>query len=291
MNSIFTNYHAHSSVNYFTDEVEEVVGAVTQSLFDAEELDSSEAENYRVLARKIESFLRMNPPRGWDVDGPLNPLMTKKLMHEVLTDTFAHLKETGQCITMSTYFKMTEQGHKFRKTDGNLSRVWGSNYVNEQFENSSEYKAALHYLVIPDTQDSIDVCIKIDPYNQCYPRVHQINDEGVMVISTFIEGCGIAPKCVSDSISKIGYTDFSGFGNIIQEDGTGIKYVVDTETKSFDCAKNYFPNYDQLKSEIRSVAPQRNNREYMRKLQCYLIDRWAALSKSPLEDQIFTIKI
>lgn len=303
MDNVFTNYHAHNRVNYFVQEMEEVVETVCHAPFNAEELDPSEKlssseedGNYRVLAQKIESFLRINPPRGWDVDGPLNPLMTKEMMQEVLTDTFTHMRNTGQCITMSEYAKKVEEGEKFYKTDGQLSRIWGSNYINEMLSDSSEYKAARHYLVIPDGQQSMDVRVTISTFNFCYPRVDSVRDKGVMVVSEFIEGRGIAPECVRDSISSIGYVDFSGCENILQEQGTNIKYVVDTETKSF-VGRNYFPNLHQLKREIKDIdhhsdtSKKRKPNEHIQKLHSYLINRWEALSKSPLEDQTFAIKI
>lgn len=284
---MFTNYYVCNKLNYFENEnIEDVIETVSNSIFNAEEeFSSDEKKDYKILARQIESFIRANPPRGWDVDGPLNLLMPKKMMQQVLTDTFAHMKETGQCITMSQYDKMQEEGKKFHKTDGNLTRIWGSNHINEMLSGSSEFKAARHYLVVPDNQQSIDVHVVMDyGINRGCPRVNYINEKGVMVVSEFIEGKGIAPSCVGSQIENTGYTDFSGIANIIEEDGTGIKYVVDTETKSFDHRViKYFPNLSQLKMEIKEKRDG-----HISKLYGYLGDRWEALSKTSLSTHSFS---
>lgn len=288
---MFTNYPAYNKVNYFgNSSIEDVVETVFNSIPEVEEeLDMDETPDYKVLARQIESFIRANPPRGWDVDGPLNLLMPKEMMQQVLTDMIVHMKETGQCVTRSQYDKMQKEGKKFYQTNGDLTRIWGSNHINEMVSGSSEFKGVKHYLVIPDDQQTVDVQVRMTyDINRGCPQVFYINANGAMVVSEFIEGKGIAPSCFMSEIVKTGYSDFSGIANIIEEDRTGIKYVVDTESKSFGYRViQYFPNLSQLKTEMKA---KRN--EHIAQLYSYLVDRWEVLSKTSLSNkpiQCFTI--
>lgn len=300
MTQPFTNYHYTGE--YFTQPAEDIVELTLNAPVYGEEDDSSEEglspseeETYKETVQNIESYIRKNPPRGWDLQGPLNPLMPKSVMQQVLSDTVAHMKKRGQCITQSEYKKMQEEGKKFHKTDGQLSRIWGSNFINEQLTDHPNYKAAKHYLVIPDTLESIDFRVTIDPFNNCFPRVNTVGNQAIQVVSEYIEGSCFGHKSPGTPIANTGFKDFAP-ANVLEQKETGIKYAVDTEVKSFDQIGSRYPNHKNLRRELSKFRGsefkgKQNQHKHLTEIDFYLVTRWEALSKCPLEDQTITVKI
>lgn len=188
----------------------------------------------------IEEQLRNDKaPPSWDVAGGLDWGMSLEEMQASITEKFVQMAAGGRVLTeksfkdqaRKTFYPLTGPGLT------NLTRIWGADFLKQNFTDVSTLKAVENYLVINDSVTEIEIRLVrghslVSEFPMNYPVISTIENAGVF--SKIISG---EPKASSyrssPTLARLQYADFADPGNI-REDIDGIGWVIDTEIKSFN---------------------------------------------------------
>jgi len=169
----------------------------------------------------------------WEPDGSLHYGMTLEKMKEVVGNKLKEMANSGQLILKSSLHSRHDPAtlHYVTGSD-NLTRIWGANFLKDRLKNKEDIDAAMHFLVVDDESKSLS--IEVGHNNNLTPTLKIVKN--AFIVSQKILGtpCAVTKRYyLAKELDEVRYRDFKDPGNVI-EDSEGKKWIVDTETKSFD---------------------------------------------------------
>ena len=169
-------------------------------------------------------------PRGLPWFGGLDYSMTLEGMKQHVKKIFSAMKESGLIISKDQFKPIKDKYFYHPFTD--LTRIWGRMYLKNKINESPNLSATYDVpkcIIVVDNPHEISVNITFGSS----PAIALLNNGEIYFEN--IKGKGIAHEEMKRGGIGIGeYVDYKDAGNIIQQEGTGKKYIVDTEAKSFE---------------------------------------------------------
>lgn len=216
-------------------------------------------EKTKTTYLKIENYIRKNSHKipTWKAAGSLHYGMSISEIESMVREKLQELVVSNQLIMEnspgnehSTFFCENKRG----KND--LTRIWGANFLNANLDSNSTLQAAIHYLVIDEGAEEIEVEVH---YKGEFPIISSVKN--AHVLSKRIIGEKKARDYrFCNELQKVRYCDFQDPGNIIR-DSNNIGWIVDTEIKSFFPPKysnGYFHILRYLKKRFKVLSSSEN---------------------------------
>ena len=187
---------------------------------------------YKELENKLRLIKQIPSASMW---GGINYSMSLDEMKQTVKEIFDAMKKNGQIISKNDFEKI-KNNYYVRKPHNDATRIWGNQYLKKQIDKSTFLKKMYdvpNYIIVMDNEHPIKVTLFFG--NNKFPEVTEL--ENATIYFEKIIGEPVATKSLDTREigiqSGIGYDDFSDPGNILLDEKTGKKYVVDTEFKSF----------------------------------------------------------
>lgn len=203
----------------------------------AEEVYSDLVTEYK----RDEDVLNSGKKFGMAWFGPLDYSMTLEKMKQNTKEVFSEMKKNGLIISKAEFGRIKDKYFDHPFTD--LTRIWGGMYLRHRIDAaglSQEYGVP-NYIIVVDDPHKISVNIVFGPAG---PSIASLSNGEIYFEN--IKGKGIAhEEKKRGGIGIREYVDYADPGNIIQQEGTGKKYIVDTEAKSFEVR----PSANRVESE------------------------------------------
>lgn len=201
--------------------------------------DKKERYDYLLKRNKIceESFanykkyIKESPLESmW---GGINYSMTLDEMKKAVKAKFQEMKKQGLIISEQDFAKIKNQ--YYDKPSNNLSRIWGADYLRQKIHANnkmlSDYDVP-EYIIVVDNPSKIGLVLSFAL--ERWPTVAKLTN-GYIYFKN-IEGEEVGNNAWA--LKEIYYDDVGSDpkkkANVIQDEKTGKKYIVDTEFKSFE---------------------------------------------------------
>jgi len=195
-------------------------------------------KEYKHLENNLKYIRKIPLASMW---GGINYDMSLNEMKRTVIETFGAMEKNGLIISKKDFEKI-KNNYYIQKPHNDSTRIWGNQYLKNQINKSEFLKENYDvpsYIIVRDNEQPIKVTISF--FNHKYPSVTEL-ENGTIYFEKII-GIPVADKGLDTREigipSGIGYDDFSDPGNIILDKKTGKKYVVDTESKSFNIPLSY----------------------------------------------------
>jgi len=177
--------------------------------------------------------------------GGINYIMTLEEMKQTLKEKFVTMKKNGLIFSKDEFEKIKDK--YFNRPINDLTRIWGADYLKNKISESEQLQAEYgvpNYIIVAQDPNSIKINLSFS--NELFPIANSL--ENGLIYFEKIAGIPIASwhsSSVNDIGIKsgIGYDDFSDPGNILLENKSDKKYVVDLEFKSFKLPVNGYTQW------------------------------------------------
>ncbi len=244
--------------------------------FDEKE-EKEEKEDIDTLEKTIQGG---SLPQDWDVYSPAGGF---KLTEDINTidgfvqKKFKDLKESGLIMSRSE-FEKREDPTKFRKPGiqhkdspskvGDLTRLWGAEYLREKLKSRKNYDVPRTIIVIEDGITTLPITVKKDKLSVVVKQFD--TDKGEILVEDIKDSAATCSIEQHGWMSEIGYVDFADAGNIREKNGT--YYVVDTEWKSLDGVTTLdIPSFEHINPDINMYRLRRYANE---RFDAVYTDEW-----------------
>lgn len=245
------------SVNYedyfqpFLGEEEISSENLVEQVLQQEKLECPEKETdwetKKLHYLEIEKSIRENRDEiasssSWQVAGPLNYGMSLLQMKEAITNKFKEMAVLGNLMTES-HLNKNYDVQTFFKPKVNLTRIWGAEFLRSNLRGLKTLNAVEHFLIVEDSATEIEVEVSFNTH----PSLLSVKK--AYVLSKKIDGRECAKESQPLELKKLRFQDFSDPGNIIC-DSNGMRWVVDTEMKSFEPPKLKEQKYFTMRFQV-----------------------------------------
>lgn len=194
---------------------------------DPEEMKRELYIKFNSFEKQFEKFNFSELPVT-QIAGGLIWKMSLDEMRNAIREKFKALYHGGKILTKDQFDKIK---HAYYTGPGSgsdkLTRIWGADYLKKYFvdHNVSYYDVPEYVLVVDDPRH---IAVKLGLAG-LFPKLELFNGR---VYFANIRGKSVAKE--SELLRQTGYKDFKDPGNVIEDEQTGKRFVVDTEIKSFE---------------------------------------------------------
>lgn len=225
------NKFCESQDNYWYSPIsEDSINNMNKDLKSFENLLKSLESNPSMIndfKNNIKCLLQENPHNY--VSGNLHYLMSKSEIRDSLVSSLE-----GVRVLTPSEFSELDENQWFECNSNHISRIFGAKYLKSCFEKNGVTKFRVpEFIIVVDNNDNNKTLKMTIHFGNYFPSVTIVS--GARIFSEKIIGKNVANQYVGDkTLLGCQYDDLIGDnGNIIRDD-SGVNFIVDTETNSFD---------------------------------------------------------